>query len=53
LESAGVVVSRDGRGRCLDNVFVERVWRTVRYEDLYLRCYETVPPLQQGLGYYS
>jgi len=36
LESAGVAVSMDGKGRCLDNVFVERRWRTVKYEDIYL-----------------
>jgi len=52
LESAGVAVSMDGRGRCLDNVFVERLWRTVKYEDIYLRGYEAVPQLQQGLGRY-
>jgi putative transposase len=52
LESAGVAVSMDGRGRCLDNVFVERLWRTVKYEDVYLRGYETVPQLQQGLRRY-
>jgi putative transposase len=52
LESAGVQVSMDGRGRCLDNVFVERLWRSVKYEDLYLRCYEAVPELGQGLGRY-
>jgi putative transposase len=52
LESAGVAVSMDGRGRCLDNVFVERLWRTVKYEDVYLRGYETVPQLQQGLRLY-
>jgi putative transposase len=49
LLSAGVAVSMDGRGRCLDNVFVERLWRTVKYEELYLRCYETVPELRAGL----
>lgn len=38
LESAGVAVRRDGRGRCLDNVFVERLWRSVKYEDVSLRC---------------
>ena len=43
LESAGVAVSMDGRGRCLDNVFVERLWRTVKYEDIYLWRYEAVP----------
>jgi putative transposase len=52
LLSAGVAVSMDGRGRCLDNVFVERLWRTVKYEDVYLRCYETVPELTEGLHRY-
>src|SRR5205823_3066321 len=52
LLSAGVAVSMDGRGRCLDNVFVERLWRAVKYEDVYLWRYEAVPPLQQGLGRY-
>jgi putative transposase len=52
LEAAGVAVSMDGRGRCLDNVFVERLWRTVKYEDIYLRGYEGVPALHQGLGQY-
>ncbi len=52
LLSAGVAVSMDGKGRCLDNVFVERLWRTVKYEELYLRCYERVPELIEGLGKY-
>jgi putative transposase len=52
LQSAGVAVSMDGRGRCLDNVFVERLWRSVKHEDVYLRGYETVPQLQAGLGRY-
>lgn len=52
LERAGVAVSMDGRGRCLDNVFVERLWRTVKYEDVYLKGYETVPELDGGLGRY-
>jgi putative transposase len=52
LESAGAKVSMDGKGRCLDNVFVERLWRTVKYEDIYLRCYETVPALREGLVRY-
>jgi putative transposase len=52
LQSAGVAVSMDGRGRCLDNVFVERLWRTVKYENIYLQGYETVPELEQGLGRY-
>ena len=52
LEAAGVSVSMDGRGRWIDNVFVERLWRTVKYEDIYLWRYEAVPQLQQGLGRY-
>ncbi len=52
LEAAGVAVSMDGRGRCLDNVFVERLWRTVKYEDVYLRGYETVAELERGLAAY-
>ena len=54
LESAGVQVSMDGRGRWLDNVFVERLWRSVKQEHVYLWCYEAVPQLQQGLaGYFG
>jgi putative transposase len=52
LESAGVAVSMDGRGRALDNVFVERLWRSVKYEDVHIWCYETVPELRRGLGRY-
>jgi putative transposase len=52
LEGAGVAVSMDGRGRALDNVFVERLWRSVKYEDIYIRGYEAVPELGQGLGRY-
>lgn len=57
LEAAGAKVSMDGKGRCLDNVFVERLWRTVKYEEIYLLRHETVPALQSGLtryfGYYN
>jgi putative transposase len=52
LVSAGVAVSMDGKGRCLDNVFVERLWRSVKYEDIYLKRYEVVPQLQAGLKDY-
>jgi putative transposase len=52
LESAGVAVSMDGRGRCLDNVFVERLWRSVKYENIYLHGYEVVPELVSGLKEY-
>jgi putative transposase len=52
LESAGVSVSMDGVGRCLDNVFVERLWRSVKYENIYLQCYESVSALESGLTDY-
>jgi putative transposase len=52
LERAGVAVSMDGRRRWLDNVFVERLWRSVKHEDVYLRGYEAVPALEEGLGRY-
>jgi putative transposase len=50
LASAGVQISMDGRGRALDNVFVERLWRTVKYEEVYLKDYETPREAMQGLG---
>jgi putative transposase len=52
LKQAGVSISMDGRGRCLDNVFVERLWRTVKYEDIYLQAYGTVAELERGLRSY-
>lgn len=52
LKDAGVKISMDGCGRALDNVFVERLWRTVKYEDIYLRDYETVAQLEVGLTAY-
>jgi putative transposase len=52
LERAGVSVSMDGKGRCLDNVFVERLWRSVKCEDVYLKRYELVPELECGLRAY-
>jgi len=52
LESAGVKISMDGRGRVFDNIFIERLWRTVKYEDIYLKNYSTVTELDQGLEQY-
>jgi len=52
LERAGVKISMDGRGRALDNVMVERLWRTVKYEEVYLKDYRDVPEARQGLGNY-
>jgi putative transposase len=52
LDAAGVRISMDGRGRALDNVFVERLWRSVKYEHVYLYDYERVPELRTGLSHY-
>lgn len=52
LETAKIRVRMDGRGRFFDNIFIERLWRTVKYEDIYLKGYETVPALAAGLGDY-
>ena len=41
-------ISMDGKGRALDNVMIERLWRTVKYDDIYIRCYETMSELYQG-----
>ena len=48
----GITVSMDGRGRALDNIFVERLWRTVKYEDVYIKGYQTIPEIQEGLKDY-
>lgn len=52
LKAAGIQISMDGRGRALDNIFVERLWRSVKYEDVYLKGYETLPELLMGLTRY-
>jgi putative transposase len=52
VEAVGVRVSMDGRGRVMDNIFIERLWRTVKYEDIYLKEYRTVPELEAGLDAY-
>ncbi len=52
LNSKGIRISMDGRGRWLDNVFVERLWRSVKYEDIYLKGYETIGAVRQGLSKY-
>lgn len=57
LEGAGVAVSMDGKGRCLGNIFVERLWRIVKYEYAYPCCPESVSELERGLrdycGFYN
>ena len=52
LEKRGIAISMDGRGRALDNVFVERLWRTVKYEEVYLRDYADGWQAKKSLGRY-
>ena len=52
LLSRAIPISMDGRGRALDNIFVERLWRTVKYEEVYLKAYTTVAEAIASLGAY-
>jgi putative transposase len=52
LRTHGIQISMDGRGQWRDNVFVERLWRSVKYEDVYLKAYETVTEARQSLARY-
>ncbi len=52
LNDAGVAISMDGKGRWVDNVFVERLWRSVKYEEVYLHAYETASEARAGLARY-
>lgn len=52
LDSRGVRISMDGRGRCFDNIFVERLWRSVKYEEVYLNDYRDVHESVRRLGMY-
>jgi len=52
LLTAGVQISMDGKGRALDNIFVERLWRTVKYENIYLQAYDSPRAVRQGLTTY-
>ena len=52
LKRHEITISMDGKGRWVDNVFVERLWRSVKYEDIYLRAYETPAALRNGLDRY-
>ena len=52
LEQKGIAISMDGRGRALDNVFIERLWWSVKYENVYIMGYETVAELKAGLTRY-
>ncbi len=50
VENAGVKVSMDGRGRWMDNVFIERFWRSLKYEEVYLHSYETTKAARESIG---
>jgi putative transposase len=52
LKEAGIKISMDGRGRVFDNIMIERLWRTLKYQDIYIRDYQTVMDLNAGLDTY-
>lgn len=52
LKDNGIAISMDGRGCWRDNVFVERLWKSIKYEEVYLRAYETVSDARAGIGRY-
>ena len=52
LRQAGIKISMDGRGRCIDNVFVERLWRSLKYEEVYLHAYQDPVEARAGIGRY-
>ncbi len=52
LEERGIRVSMDGKGRYLDNIFVERLWRSIKYEEVYLKAYQTVAEARVGINAY-
>jgi putative transposase len=52
LREAGIAISMDGKGAWRDNVFVERLWRSVKYEEIYLRAYDTVSTARASIGRY-
>ena len=49
LNDAGVRISMDGKGRWTDNVFIERLWRSLKYEEVYLTAYDTIPQAKEGI----
>lgn len=52
LREAGIAISMDGRGRCIDNIFVERLWRSLKYEEVFLHAYEDMREANAGIGVY-
>ncbi len=52
LKASGIIISMDGKGRWVDNVFIERLWRSLKYEEVYLKAYDTVPEASKNIGDY-
>ncbi|MDD4464842.1 MAG: IS3 family transposase [Desulfobacterales bacterium] len=52
LHTKNITISMDGKGRWMDNVFIERIWRSVKYEDIYMKAYGSMTELKQGLSVY-
>ena len=52
LRDQGIQISMDGKGRYLDNIFVERLWRSVKYEEVYLKAYQNGTEARKGIGAY-
>jgi putative transposase len=52
LRDRGIAISMDGKGRCLDNVFVERLWRSLKYEEVYLHAYDGMRDARAGIARY-
>jgi len=50
LKARGIAISMDGRGRCFDNIFIERLWRSLKHEEVYLRDYTMMPEARDGIG---
>lgn len=50
LEARAIRISMDGKGRCMDNIFVERLWRSLKYEEVYLNAYSNVRDAWTGIG---
>ena len=52
LKSRSIAISMDGKGRWMDNVFIERLWKSVKYEDIYLKAYNSMAETKRGLAAY-
>src|SRR6185295_2878206 len=50
LKDHGITISMDGKGRCMDNIFIERLWRSLKYEEVYLNAYANVAEARAGIG---